>query len=69
MRNLNNFRLQSGPCNRMVREGTAGTATQAILEELKPEATYLYDPDGCRGDTIVVNIRRSTNTFAAAWKG
>ena len=56
MRILINFQLPPEPFNTMVREGTAGTAIKSILEELKPEAAYFYDPDGCRGGTIVVNI-------------
>lgn len=56
MRVILNFELPIEPFNSMLRDGKAGPAIQAIMEELKPEAAYFYAPSGCRGGMMVVNI-------------
>lgn len=56
MRILVNFKIPTEPFNAMVRDGTAGPAIQRVLEALKPEAAYFYDPGGCRGGVLVVSI-------------
>ena len=38
--------------NAAAKAGTLGETIQSILEELKPEAVYFTDVDGCRGGYI-----------------
>jgi hypothetical protein len=52
------------PFNAMVRNGTAGSKIQKILEAIKPEAVYFTELDGKRGATIVVNVNSPSDVPA-----
>jgi hypothetical protein len=56
MRIIVNFQFPVEPFNTLVRDGTAGNVLTSILDEIKPEAVYFYDPNGCRGGTMIVNL-------------
>jgi hypothetical protein len=56
MRTIVNFQFPVEPFNTLVRDGTAGNVLTSILDEIKPEAVYFYDPNGCRGGTMIVNL-------------
>lgn len=42
--------------NKSAVDGTMGQTMQKILEELKPEAAYFSDVDGCRGGYLFFNM-------------
>jgi len=44
------------PFNSYVKEGTAGTKIQEVMEAIQPEAAYLTEIDGFRAGIYVVNI-------------
>ncbi len=56
MRMLMHVDIPLEPFNTAVRDGSAGTKIQKILEALKPEAAYFTEYDGHRGGTLVVNL-------------
>jgi hypothetical protein len=52
--------------NQLAKAGTLGSTIQSIMEELKPEAAYFTDIDGCRGGYIVVNMDDASQIPALA---
>jgi len=44
------------PFNSMVRDGTAGTTIEKILEETRPEAVYFTEQNGYRTALLVVQV-------------
>jgi hypothetical protein len=56
MRILLNVRIPHQPFNDAVKDGTAGSKLNAILEALKPEAVYFTEQHGHRGAFLVVDL-------------
>lgn len=56
MRMLMHVHLPLEPFNSAVRDGTAGSQIQEILEAIQPEAVYFSEQHGQRGGTLVVNV-------------
>jgi hypothetical protein len=56
MRMLMHVEFPTEPFNTAVRDGSAGPKLQKILADIKPEAAYFSEYDGCRGGTLVVNV-------------
>jgi hypothetical protein len=54
------------PFNSHIRDGSAGTRIQEILEAIKPEAAYFTEYDGHRGGTLVVNVTDPSQVPALA---
>ena len=52
--------------NELAKNGTLGSTVQSILEDLKPEAAYFADMDGCRGGYFVVNLDDASQIPALA---
>ncbi|MDQ3255123.1 MAG: panthothenate synthetase [Acidobacteriota bacterium] len=69
MRILMNIRIPHEPFNTAVREGTAGTTLQRIVEEAKPEAVYFTEQNGARGAVMVVQVNDSSEipAFCEPW--
>ena len=69
MRMLFQVKLPVGPFNAAVRDGSIGKKMQTILDDLKPEAVYFTEVDGCRGAVMIVNIDNPTQVprFAEPW--
>ena len=57
MRMLMQVKFPLEPFNSAVRDGSAASKIQKILAELKPEAAYFTEHDGCRGGTMVVDLK------------
>ena len=57
MRFLLNITLPAEPFNSLVRNGTAGSTLEKILQAIKPEAVYFTEQDGQRGAIIIVNVK------------
>jgi len=60
MRMLMHVEFPIEPFNSAVRDGSAGAKIQKILADIKPEAAYFSEYDGCRGGTLVININDSS---------
>lgn len=56
MRILLNVKFPHRPFNDAVKDGTAGSKLNRILEALKPEAAYFTEMDGHRGVVMVVDL-------------
>jgi hypothetical protein len=56
MRILLNVKLPHQQFNAAVRDGTAGSKLNQILEAIKPEAVYFTEQDGHRGAVLVVDL-------------
>jgi Domain of unknown function (DUF3303) len=52
--------------NELAKAGTLGSTIQSVMEELRPEAAYFTDIDGCRGGYIVVNMDDASQIPALA---
>src|SRR5215472_11108133 len=66
MRVLLRVRLPHKVFNEAVRNGTAGSKLNRILEETKPEATYSTEIDGQRGAIMVVDLADPSKVPALA---
>lgn len=66
MRMLMNVRLPLEPFNTLVREGTAGAAINEIMAEIKPEAVYFTEQQGCRGAIIIVDVKEPSQVPSLA---
>ncbi len=66
MRMLMHVEMPLEPFNTYVRDGSAGTRIQKILEATKPEAAYFTEYNGHRGATLVVNVTDSSQVPALA---
>ena len=42
--------------NRAIAAGTLSKDLQTLLADLKPEAAYFFEHDGCRSSMLIVNI-------------
>lgn len=56
MRMLLHVEFPPEPFNSAVRDGSIGKKMKAILDDLKPEAAYFTEYDGCRGGTMIINV-------------
>src|SRR6266576_2754592 len=56
MKMLLNVTLPHQPFNAAVKDGTAGSKLNRILEATKPEAVYFTDQNGQRGAVLVVDL-------------
>ncbi len=56
MRVLMNVKLPHAQFNAAVKDGTAGSKLNRILEATKPEAVYFTEFDGGRGAVLVVDL-------------
>jgi len=56
MRMLMQVQCPIEPFNTFVRDGSAGTKIQKILETIKPEAAYFSAHSGRRGGILVVDV-------------
>ena len=56
MRMLVTVHIPHEPFNEAVRDGSAGPKTEAILNELKPEAVYFTEMEGLRTVIMIVEI-------------
>ncbi len=66
MRMLMIVRLPHEAFNAAVREGSAGRKTEAILEELKPEAVYFTEMNGKRTVLAIVDLESPSKVPALA---
>jgi hypothetical protein len=56
MRVLMNVRIPHEEFNAAVRDGSAGSKLNRILDTIKPEAVYFTEHEGQRGAVIVVEM-------------
>lgn len=64
MRMLLNVSIPHEPFNTAVREGSAGSTLEKILEQIKPEAVYFTEVDGHRGVVMLVNVEKPSDVPA-----
>lgn len=69
MRMLLHVRIPHKEFNAAVREGTAGSKLNRILEETKPEAVYFTEFNGQRGAIMIVDLADPSKipAFAEPW--
>jgi hypothetical protein len=69
MRVLMNVRIPHAEFNAAVKDGSAGSKLNRILESIKPEAVYFTEQDGHRGAVIVVDMPDPSKipTLAEPW--
>ena len=56
MKMLLDITLPHQPFNAAVKDGTAGSKLNRILEATKPEAVYFTDQQGHRGAVLIVDL-------------
>ena len=56
MKMLLDITLPHRPFNAAVKDGTAGSKLNRILEATKPEAVYFTDQNGQRGAVLIVDL-------------
>ncbi len=56
MRVLLNVRIPPRTFNAAVKDGTAGTKLNRILDAIKPEAVYFMEHNGQRGAVVIVDL-------------
>lgn len=56
MRILMNVKIPHQQFNAAVRDGTAGSKLNRILEATKPEAVYFTEQNGQRGAVLIVDL-------------
>ena len=66
MRMLMKIRLPHETFNAAVGDGSAGKKTDAILNEVKPEAVYFTEMDGRRTIVLLVDVERPSKVPALA---
>ncbi len=66
MRMIMKVTLPNKAFNSAVKKGSVGQKMQAILEEMKPEAVYFTDMDGCRTGIIVFDLEKPSMVPAMA---
>ncbi|MGH9870570.1 MAG: panthothenate synthetase [Candidatus Polarisedimenticolia bacterium] len=69
MRMLLQVRIPHDRFNAAVRDGTAGSKLNRILEDTKPEAVYFTERDGQRGAVMIVDLADASRipAFAEPW--
>ena len=66
MRMLMIIRLPNEAFNAAVRDGTAGSKTKTILEDIKPEAVYFSETNGQRTVFTIVELENASRVPALA---
>ena len=66
MRILMNVKMPHKEFNAAVKDGSAGSKLQRILEEIKPEAVYFTEQNGGRGAVLVVDLADASKIPALA---
>ena len=66
MRVLMNVKFPHQPFNAAVKDGTAGSKLNRILEATKPEAVYFTEMGGGRGVVLVVDLAEASKVPALA---
>jgi hypothetical protein len=66
MRMLVIVRLGTETVNAAVRDGTAGSKMNAILDEVKPEAVYFTEINGQRTVMMIVDLPKASGIPALA---
>jgi hypothetical protein len=66
MRVLMVVRLPHDTFNAAVKDGSAGTKTQAILDDIKPEAVYFSEMDGLRTIVLIADLEKPSQVPALA---
>ncbi len=66
MRVLMTVRLPNETYNAAIKDGSAGPKTQAILDELKPEAVYFTEMNGKRTVVLIVELEKPSKVPALA---
>lgn len=66
MRILLTIRLPHEPFNAAVKDGSAGAKTEAILNEIKPEAVYFTEMNGERTVVMVAELEKPSMIPALA---
>jgi len=66
MRMLLMIRLPHETFNAAVRDGSAGRKTQAILDQVKPEAVYFTETNGQRTVMMIVELENPARIPALA---
>lgn len=56
MRMLLNVRLPHDTFNAAVRDGSVGSKTKAILDDVEPEAVYFTEKNGYRTVVLIVDL-------------
>jgi len=56
MRMLLSVSFPPEPFNTLVRKKKAGKILDQILKDLKPEAAYFTEENGCRGGVLVIDL-------------
>lgn len=56
MRFMMTARFPLEPFNSLVRDGSAGKILGSIVEDLKPEAIYFVENDGCRCAVMIIDM-------------
>jgi len=54
------FKFPVDPGNDLIRSGKVGKVFEQIMDDLKPEAAYMYPEDGERGGIIVFDMQEAT---------
>lgn len=49
------------PFNSLVKSGKAGEILGSIMEEIKPEAVYFTEFDGCRSVLMIIDMNNSSD--------
>jgi hypothetical protein len=66
MKVLLNIKMPHQPFNAAVRDGTAGSKLNRILESIKPEAVYFTEQNGHRSAILVVDVPDASKIPALA---
>jgi hypothetical protein len=66
MRFMLEIRIPTERANEVIKAGKFEQVLQSILGDLKPEAVYLSELEGCRGGWFVVNIDDTSQIPAIA---
>jgi hypothetical protein len=66
MRMLLTVRLPHETFNAAVKDGSAGRKTEAILDEIKPEAVYFTEMNGQRTVVMIVELEKPSMVPALA---
>ena len=69
MKMLLNVRIPHKEFNAALRDGTAGSKLNRILEETRPEAVYFTESNGQRGAIMIVNLEDPSKVpaFSEPW--
>ena len=66
MKMLLNVRIPHQQFNAAVKDGTAGSKLNRILEAIKPEAVYFTEQNGHRGAVLIVDLPDASKVPALA---